>query len=184
MSQALAAQSRFISLLWFAGRHVERVSMGDFVGGNAMLRSLIDQLLAQYGFDMRYFQHPIDTSCTQDELLVLFDWLIRQLPRSQTLCCVIDGVALLEREELEDESLPVIAKLVQLVGDRSINASIKLLLTSSPPTTTVRGVFEDEDEDEDSILNVNALPRQSLPSSDARVKREMGATVFEGDKYI
>jgi hypothetical protein len=93
---------------------------------------------------------------------------------------VIDGVALLEREELEDESLPVIAKLVQLVGDRSINTSIKLLLTSTPPTTIVRGVFEDVD----LILNVNALPRQSLPSSDARVMREMGTTVFEGDKYI
>ncbi|KAL2799441.1 hypothetical protein BJX66DRAFT_240797 [Aspergillus keveii] len=145
-----------------------------------MLRSLIDQLLAQYDFDIRYFQHPIDPSCTQDELLVLFDWLIRQLPRSQTLCCVIDGVALLEREELEDESLPVIAKLVQLVGDRSINTSIKLLLTSTPPTTIVRGVFEDVD----LILNVNALPRQSLLSSDARVMREMGTTVFEGDKYI
>ncbi|KAL3451096.1 hypothetical protein BJX65DRAFT_304503 [Aspergillus insuetus] len=180
MSQALAAQPRFISLLWFAGRHVERVNMGEFVGENAMLRSLIDQLLAQYDFDMRYFQHPIDPSCSQIELLVLFDWLIRQLPRSQTLCCVIDGVALLEREELEDESLPVIAKLVQLVGDRSINASIKLLLTSIPPTTIVRGVFEDED----LILSVNALPRQSLPSSDGRVMREMDATVFERDEYI
>lgn len=179
MSQALAAQPRFISLLWFAGRHVDRISMGEFVGENAMLRSLIDQLLRQFDFDMRSFQHSIDPSCPQSDLLTLLDWLIRQLPRNQTLCCVIDGVALLEREEYEDESLPVLSKLVQLVNDPSVTAPIKLLLTSIPATTVVRGVFEDEG----LILNVNALPRQSLPSSDERVMREIGEAVFAGD-YI
>ncbi|CEN59819.1 hypothetical protein ASPCAL02260 [Aspergillus calidoustus] len=180
MLQALAAQPRFISLLWFAGRHVDRLSMGEYVGENAMIRSLIDQLLRQFDFDMRYFQHHIDPSCSQNDLLVLLDWLIRQIPRTHTVCCVIDGVALLEREELEDESLPVLSKLVQLVNDASIHAPLKLLLTSTPATTVVRGVFEDEG----LILNVNVLPRQSLPSSDERVMREMGATVFEEDKYI
>ncbi|KAJ0414354.1 hypothetical protein BJY00DRAFT_321098 [Aspergillus carlsbadensis] len=180
MLQALAAQPRFISLLWFGGRHVDRISMGEIVGENDMLRSLTDQLLRQFDFDMRYFQNPIDPSCSQDELLGLFEWLIRQIPRSHTVCCVIDGVALLERGELVDESLPVLSKLVQLVNDPSIPAAIKLLLTSTPATTIVRGVFEDEG----LILNVNALPRQSLPSSDDRVMRELGASVWEGEKYM
>ncbi|KAL2837694.1 hypothetical protein BJY01DRAFT_237764 [Aspergillus pseudoustus] len=177
MSQALAAQPRFISLLWFAGRQVERISAGEDVGENFMLRSLIDQLLRQFDFDMRFFQHSIDPSCPKSDLLILFEWLIRQLPQTETLCCVIDGVAQLEREEYEAESLPVFSKLVQLVNDPSVAAAIKLLLTSTPATTVVRAAFEDEG----LILNVNAFPRQSLPSNEERLIREVGATVSAGE---
>jgi hypothetical protein len=154
--------------------------MGEFVNENAMLRSLIGQLLRQFDFDMRFLPHAIDPSCPQAELLILLDWLIRQLPPSHTLCCVIDGVAILERDEYEDESLPVLAKLVQLVNDPSVAAPIKLLLMSTPSTRVVRGVFEDEG----LILNVNALPRQSLPSSDERVARVLGATAFADEECI
>lgn len=93
---------------------------------------------------------------------------------------MIDGVAILERDEYEDESLPVLAKLVQLVNDPGVAAPIKLLLMSTPSTRVVRSVFENEG----LILNVNALARQSLPSSDERVARVLGATVFAGEGYI
>ncbi|KAF4203776.1 hypothetical protein CNMCM8927_008357 [Aspergillus lentulus] len=73
---------------------------------------------------------------------------------------VIDGVAILEHDEYEDESLPVLAKLVQLVNDLGVAAPIKLLLMSTPSTRVV------------------------LPSSDERVARVLGATVFAGEGYI
>lgn len=178
MSQALAMHPRFISLLWFAGRHDNRRTMGDFVHENAMLRSLIDQLLRQFDFDMRFFPYPIDPSLAQAQLLILLEWLIRNLPQSRTLCCVIDGVVILERDEYWGESLPVLSKLVQLVNDPSVAVHIKLVLMSTPPTSIVRDTFEKEN----LILNVNTLPRQSIPPSDERVARVLGATVFEGEE--
>ncbi|KAL4862331.1 hypothetical protein BDV12DRAFT_190492 [Aspergillus spectabilis] len=173
MSQALRAQPRFISLIWFGGRHANRTEMGEDVGHNAMARSLIDQLLRQHAFDMRFLEQPVDSSIHQEDLLGLLDWLIRQLPKTQTVCCLIDGVVILERDKYEDESLPVLLRLIELVGDPAVGASIKLLLTSTPGSTIVRGAFEEEG----LIMNINALSRQGLPPSEQRVARELGAAV-------
>ncbi|KAL3464637.1 hypothetical protein BJX64DRAFT_87399 [Aspergillus heterothallicus] len=109
-----------------------------------MLRSLIDQVLHQFDFDMQYFQHTIYHAWHQDDLLILFEWLVRRLPLTQTLCCVIDAVALLECEKQEIESVPVLSMLVQLVNDQSVAAGIELLLTSTPSTKIVLGAFENE----------------------------------------
>ncbi|KAL5332559.1 hypothetical protein BJX70DRAFT_126789 [Aspergillus crustosus] len=179
MSEALRAQPRFISLIWFGGRHVNRTEMGEYAGHDAMLRSLIDQLLRQYDFDLRFLEQPLDPALYQEDLLGILDWLVRQLPKTLTVCCIIDGVVLLERDKYEAESLPVLIKLIELVSDPTVGASIKLLLTSTPGTTIVRGAFEEEG----LIMNVNALPRQGLPPSDQRMTRELGAAVEEEQIY-
>ncbi|KAL4779071.1 hypothetical protein BJX76DRAFT_362122 [Aspergillus varians] len=160
MAGILRAQPRFLTLTWFGGRHVDRTESGLPVDEPAMARSLIDQLLRQYDFNMQQLPHPVD-SVSSEGLIQLMDWLIHQLPLTYTLCCIVDGVALLERD-----------------NDLSVAAVIKLLMTSMPATTTVRAAFDEEGQ----VLNVGALRQLGLPPSEDRMAREL-SQYNEGHLY-
>ncbi|KAL8396359.1 hypothetical protein RB596_009845 [Gaeumannomyces avenae] len=173
MTKALRAKDRFLSATWFCGRHVDPAEAGGHVGGRAMLASLIDQLLRQHAFDTRPMCSDVDIPALQagglDALAQLLGWLVRQLPETVTLFCIIDGVYLFERDELSDEALPAFLSLIHLAGDRSVPATIKVLLTSTPGTHVVRGAFEEED----LILRVSGLPQLGWAPSDERMIREL-----------
>jgi len=173
MAKALRAKERFVSALWFCGQHIDPAEAGARVGGRAMLNSLIDQLLRQHVFDTRPMYSHVDLAALQagklDALIQLLGWLVRQLPETTTLFCIIDGAYLFERGEFQREALPVFLSLIRLVEDRSIPATIKLLLASTPGTDIVRGGFEEED----LILNVNGLPQLGWAPSDERMIREL-----------
>ncbi|KAL8309092.1 hypothetical protein RB597_009390 [Gaeumannomyces tritici] len=149
MTKALRAKDRFLSATWFCGRHIDPAEADGHVGGRAMLAGLIDQLLRQHAFDTRLMCSDVDIPALQagglDALVQLLGWLARQLPETVTLFCIIDGVYLFERDELSDEALPAFLSLIHLAGDRSVPATIKVLLMSTPGTHIVRGAFEEED---------------------------------------
>ena len=182
MTQALRAKERFVSALWFCGQHIDPTEAGGTVGGRAMLASLIDQLLRQHAFDTRPMYGAVDLAALQagglDALTQMLGWLVRQLPETITLFCIIDGVYLLERDEFQREALPVLLSLIHLTGDRSVAATIKLLLTSTPGTGIVRGAFEEED----LILNVNGLPQLGWAPNDERMIRELEGEMDESSR--
>ncbi|KAK3299643.1 uncharacterized protein B0H64DRAFT_440003 [Chaetomium fimeti] len=179
MTQALRAKEGFVSALWFCGQHIDPAEAGGRVGGRAMLASLIDQLLRQHAFDTRYMYSDVDLAALQagglDALTQLLGWLVRQLPETATVFCIVDGVYLLERDELKHEALPVLLALIRLAEDSSVAATVKLLLTSTLGTDIVRGAFEEED----LILNVDGVPQLGWAPNDERMIRELEGEMDE-----
>ncbi|KAJ6024754.1 hypothetical protein N7540_005551 [Penicillium herquei] len=176
IAQALQANPRFLFLSWFGGIQVDRAGNGHLGDENSMICSLIDQLLRQHEFDMRYVPMLDHSSATQDDWLQMLETLLHQIPMTRTVCCLIDGISLLERDEFAVEALPVLGRLITLV-DEALAMPLKLLFTSAPGTTVVRAAFEDEG----SIINVAALPRSGLVSSQGRTFRELGQAM-DGDE--
>ncbi|KAF5847605.1 hypothetical protein GGP41_000358 [Bipolaris sorokiniana] len=179
--QSLRTKDRFMSALWFCGRHVDESDPGARTGGRAMLLSLIDQLLRQFEFDTRPLHNHIDLVSLQEgglEVLIkLLHSLVRQLPPQTTLFIIVDGAVLFERDQFEAEALRVFASLIILVADTSVMASIKVLFTSTPGTHIVRGAFEPED----LILSVDNLPRPAIGSEERMVRELKGELGDDGD---
>ena len=99
---------------------------------------------------------------------------MQQVPETVTLVFIIDGVILYERDDME--ALDVFLCLVRLVADSSVRAAIKLLLTSTPGTDTVRAAFEEED----LILRMDGLPRLVWAPSADRMARELEGGLTQG----
>lgn len=173
MAQALRAKERFVSALWFCGRHVDTTDAGGHIGGRAMVISLIDQLLRQCTFDMRSLHREVEFVGLQGsrlgDLIKLLSWLVRRLPETTTFFCIIDGIVLFERDEFETDALDVFSALLRLSGDQSVPATVKILFTSTPGTDIIRGVFEKEE----LILDVDGLPRLGWAPSEERMTREL-----------
>ncbi|KAG4222786.1 hypothetical protein PC116_g28741 [Phytophthora cactorum] len=160
-----------------------------------MVRSLIAQLLCDYDFGSRHLLPPdidpeiIEEGHSLSQLRRLLCWLVRQLPEEITLFCLIDGIVFYEREDFEDPMLDVLGDILGLTVSNDVMASVKVLVTSPRPTSTVRIGFEDEDEDEDSdgtgeknpsILSMDLLTPSHMDISDERVNRNLG--VIAGEK--
>ncbi|KAK8030089.1 hypothetical protein PG993_011380 [Apiospora rasikravindrae] len=174
--QTLSAQERFMSIQWFCGRHL-RQNSDVGAGGHAMLVSMIVQLLREHrgGFDMQALSQSHDLpALTQsqdtDGLICLLEWLVRALPRTVTLFCLVDGVVLYERREHWDAAKPVLVSLLDLADDPTIEATVKVLFMSTPGPPAVRGAFEEER----LIVNVETFPHLAGAPSDARFARELG----------
>ena len=169
----LKSRPRYLPLILFGGKHIDRLHEKPWGYPHIMIRSLIDQLLRQHRFDMRSLSHLTDPS-RLEEMFEILELLIYQLPITRTLCCIIDGIILLEREEYSGEALPVLAKLLEISNRQNTSAPVKILFTSTPATTIVRKAFEDED----AILNVRTLPPSvSMPNAE-RMARELGQNTF------
>ncbi|KAL5325536.1 hypothetical protein ACEPPN_006663 [Leptodophora sp. 'Broadleaf-Isolate-01'] len=171
MAQALHAKERFISIQFFCGRHIDPMESAGYVGGRTMLLSLIAQLFRHWSFDMRLLYPSITARLHEYQVGVLEDllgWMVRQLPPTITLFCIIDGVVLYEREEHWEEALPALGFVLGLTKDPGVSATVKVLFTSTPGPDTIRAAFTAEDQ----ILNVEALPQLEWTPSDERLMRE------------
>ncbi|KAL1613119.1 hypothetical protein SLS60_001351 [Paraconiothyrium brasiliense] len=175
--QALRTNTRFISTLWFCGQHTTMYGLGAPNVGQAMISSLLEQLLRQWRFDTELLHNEINVESLQngemDALTALLGFLVRQLPREVTLFFVIDGAVLYERDEALKVSSPVFFKLFELGCDARVMASMKLLITSTPGTHYVRGGFEEDD----LILNVDSLPVLAV-ASEERMIRELEGGLY------
>ncbi|KAL9564782.1 hypothetical protein ACKAV7_011234 [Fusarium commune] len=165
--------SRFISILWVCGCHIDTGGQGTRTGGRSMLSSFIDQLLRQFPFDMQCLHQQTDVVNLQSvplpELVNLFRWLISAITPDLTIVFIIDGAFLYERDEFEQEALLVFRELFQLPYHTA--ATIKVLFMSSPGTSIIRRAFEVEDK----ILSVEGLPLLGSISSEDRVTRGLSA---------
>lgn len=162
-------QIQFVSLVFFGGRHSDR-DEDAFSGGEALIQSFIYQLLQQqphmiispspWELDMeRVRQGDLQQLCQ------LLNLLIHRLPEEVTLFCLIDGMVYYERDEFIDETQYVLTELTRLVGDPTIQANVKLLVTSPWRTEMARQFFLEDHE----ILHMEGMTSMELTPSASRV---------------
>ncbi|KAL7935953.1 hypothetical protein V8C35DRAFT_296460 [Trichoderma chlorosporum] len=185
----LRDRERYVTLVFFCGFHVEDDDSN--VGGAAIIRSFIAQLLRQIPFEFLSLDSAIDLDsiskddCKISHLCDLFVYLVRHLlRRDRTLVCIIDGIGDYEKYELESEMLAVIKMLLQFCkaaehdnGAGSQHGDVKVLATTPFSTEAVQEQFlDEEDEDEDylpflsmeSFPDVNDTVGISMPSFSLR----------------
>ncbi|KAK3983790.1 hypothetical protein QBC44DRAFT_391456 [Cladorrhinum sp. PSN332] len=145
--------SNFISATWFCSLHIDP-AIHSHIGGRAMLISIIQQILRQHTFDTRGL-NSVYPQASISELLGLLEALVQRLPQTVTLYFITDGAVFYERDEVCDEATQVLVGLIRIVCSGGSQATVKLLLSSMPGTSDVRGAFEDDG----LILEVAGLAR-------------------------
>ncbi|KAI1129504.1 hypothetical protein F5Y10DRAFT_264043 [Nemania abortiva] len=137
-------RERFYSLVFFCGLHLHQSENSEesHVGGRAMIKSLIAQLLRQYEFNTRSMPGGILPLTEINELCALFGWLVGQLPPNITLVCFIDGIEYYERDEYLQEMEEVLAYVLELIIESKIAVDFKVMVTSPGRTRIVRQPFE------------------------------------------
>jgi len=170
--QSLAAKApQFIPLVFFCGLHTDR-NTDDYTGGLAIIQNFICQLLCQFDFDTKLLADAVDEDRVRHgdihELCSLFEWLVNQLPRSVVLFCLIDGIIYYERREFEDDMGLVLVTLLRISDEQSTQAVVKVLITSSTRTSSVRKPFPDE-----LILSMESMARSDMTASKWRLERQL-----------
>ncbi|KAL2283615.1 hypothetical protein FJTKL_09690 [Diaporthe vaccinii] len=82
-----------------------------------------------------------------------------------TLLCLIDGMVYYERDEFIGEMQYVLTEIVRLVGDPTVQANVKLLITSPWRTDMAQQFFQEDRE----ILHMEGMPSVELTPSASRV---------------
>ena len=168
--RSMEGMDRLLPLVFFCGRHL---------GGGAgwlMIRSLLSQLLQRHNFDTSTLHRELSLDRIQagdlSELCALFGWLVRRLPESTTLLCLIDGIKYYERPEHADGMGLVLSGLLDLTLDPEMRAVFKILIASPAPTTIVRQhpAFQGGR----NTLSLAALPELGLGPSKFRLARQLG----------
>ncbi|KAK4069933.1 uncharacterized protein Triagg1_6728 [Trichoderma aggressivum f. europaeum] len=169
----LRERERYITLVFFCGFHVEEED-GN-VGGAAIIRSFIAQLLQQIPFEFMPLDMAIDLDsiskddCKISHLCDLFVYLVRHLLRQdRTLICIIDGIGDYETDELESDMLAVVKMLLQFCntaehgnGAGLPHGDVKVLATAPFSTESVQELFigeGSEDEDDLPFLTMESFP--------------------------
>jgi hypothetical protein len=183
LSRTLHGRPRMVTLVWFCGLHALPRNTKS-AGGAAMLRSFTAQLLCQQWLDTQpllrdipRFDQALVRGGDIGQLIMLFDWLVRQVPEDVTLFFLVDGVSFYERPEFLDAMSDVLASIVELSIDESIDATVKLLVTSPVATKIVRCAFEDDD----LILSMQGLAECGEGMHMARLKRAMGEALSDSE---
>jgi hypothetical protein len=143
--QALRSRSGFVTLVFFCGRHASRD--GENIGGVALIRSFIAQLLRQYPscpstLDPNISLNEVETGNLR-QLCELFSILARQLPPTMMLVCAIDGIMFYERSDFWKDMDEVLVALLELAEDDvRMKAPVKVLLTSPKETRSLSEFFQ------------------------------------------
>ncbi|KAK4196074.1 hypothetical protein QBC40DRAFT_268756 [Triangularia verruculosa] len=152
-----------------------------------MVQSLIGQLLSDHDFGLSYSLVPsADVALIEDgdleELALLLRWLVQQLPEEVTLVFLIDGIIFYEREEFEGPMLDILGDILGFTATNDISATVKVLVTSPWPTTTVRTAFQEGHPGDDtgwpsggrdSILSTEMIQLSQVDTSMDRLNREL-----------
>ncbi|KAK4448914.1 hypothetical protein QBC34DRAFT_100872 [Podospora aff. communis PSN243] len=152
-----------------------------------MVRSLIAQLLSDHDFGYSNPMNPdTDLPLIEEgdlsELALLLRWLVLQLPEDITLVFLIDGIVFYERDEFEEPMLDVLGDILGLTVASDVSATVKVLVTSPWPTSTVRAAFEEgswvdtgnwQGGGKESILSMGVLQPRQGGASKERIDREL-----------
>lgn len=166
---ARADQPHFVSLVFFCGCHLDPEE-DPFSCGKALIKVLIFQLLQQQphiNISLPPWELDIGRVHQGDlqQLCRLFDVLVHCLPDEVTLFCLIDGMVYYERDEFIVEMQYVLAEILRLVGDSTIQANVKILITSPWRTEMAQQFFHEDSE----ILHMEGMPSSELTPSASRV---------------
>lgn len=164
-----ADQHRFVSLVFFCGCHLDQ-DEDNFSGGRALIQALISQLLQQQPH-MTISPSPWELNMDRvrqgdlQQLCQLFNLLVHHLAGEATLFCLIDGIVYYERDEFIDETQYVLTEIMRLVGDPTVQANVKLLITSPWRTEMAQEFFHEDHE----ILHMESMPSVELTPTASRV---------------
>lgn len=165
--QVLRTRESYISLVFFCGSHVER-DEGP-VGGRAMIRSLIAQLLNQHSFDISTLSQEVDLDHVEKgstkALCTLLSWLLRKVSKDMTIVILLDGVSHYEIDDpgFEKVMLSVIKLLLNFAKEGGgLMATLKLIVTSPLATDRVFETFEtfndgQEETEDESFIDMEEL---------------------------
>lgn len=135
--QMLRTRPDYIGLVFFCGRHLEQRHDSN-PGPSGLMRCLIAQLVRQCPAVFPQMQESEtsleDIRQSQNNLAYLisiFAEMVHQLPVSNTLFILLDGVFLYERSKYRENLLQVINGLLELT-----NTKLKMLVTSPAETRT------------------------------------------------
>ncbi|KAI3390807.1 hypothetical protein diail_8592 [Diaporthe ilicicola] len=156
-----------IPLVFFCGSHVERDDPQR--GPAVMIRSFIAQLAKFWPLDATtvqndqskpYLQQEVETIVkegTLTEICNLFIHLVRCLPESTTLVCIVDGIAHYETDNFEEGLLEVLGSLLDLARNGVTAATVKILASSPATTDQVQARFKDDDSSFISLAEIRDL---------------------------
>lgn len=160
-----------IPLIWFCGLHVDKEdeersephSTETISWPATMFRSFIAQLLRYYPhFNLLHIEQEAGAdiiAAREGKLKALwkvFHCLVRRLPGSVTLVCVIDGVVQYEMDRYEDAIMGLLKRLLGL-GKGLEQCRVKVLVVSPTKTESVR-LFEGDGEGEGDVLSLAGEP--------------------------
>lgn len=101
------------------------------------------------------------------QLCQVLSLLVHCLPGELTLFCLIDGMVYYERDEFIGETQYVLTEIIRLAGDPTVQANVKLLITSPWRTEMAQQFFQEDQE----VLHMEGMPSVGLTSSASRVIR-------------
>ena len=157
MMSSIRKRTRHLGLVFFCGRHTEEDD--NYSGPNVLIRSLTSQLLRYPFFDTTLLSRDIDVDGVRAgdirKLCALFGWLVKQLPRSITLICLIDDISSYDNDEYEIDMLIVLESLIGLARDDQLTPAFKILATSPLSADSMQKLFK---EDDSCHLSVEELP--------------------------
>ncbi|KAF2801362.1 uncharacterized protein BDZ99DRAFT_577641 [Mytilinidion resinicola] len=150
-----------IHLSFFCGLHTS--SNDPLSGPTGMMRSLTAQLLRMYEFRFDFVDsHRYRDALESHDLHYLcaaFEKLVYQLPAHTPVFCVIDGISLFERLDLESDLGRIAATFKQLGLDPSLGCFFKPLITSPNQSRFFKQFFPQETQ-------VNIPPRGNCDVGD------------------
>lgn len=167
-----------ICLVFFCGRHLDK---DEYSGPSALIRSLIGQLLQQYPNCPADLEHNVSIQGVNEgsihELCKLFGCLVRHVPSTSSIFCIIEGIQFYERTQFREETMDILSFLSDLAENeqQGVAASIKLLLLSPRPTTVIRNAFPVRP----ALLNMAAVSPHGQGSSPARFSRQISNVLSE-----
>jgi hypothetical protein len=138
-----------VRLAFFCGLHTE--ADDGCVGGKAMAKSFIAQILRQHAFDLSSLNDQ-GVSLGQiregkvKDLCKLLVWLIHQLPGDMKVICIIDEIGKYENDEYEDKMLTVLKTMLRLAHEPGPGCIVKVMVTSAEATDEVHDMFRDDDD--------------------------------------
>lgn len=161
--------TRFVTLVFFCACHADPEE-DAFTGGRALIQALISQLLQQQPHlnisppSWQFNPEGVRQGDLQ-QLCQLFGLLVRSLPSEITLFCFIDGMVIYERDEFIAEAQFVLVEILRLVGDPTVQANMKVLITSPWRSTLAHQFFREDSE----VLHIQGMPSVELTPSSSRV---------------
>lgn len=169
----MSEETSIIPIAFFCGQHRGRDAMSN---SNKLISNLLLQLLdrGRHVISEEAVQH-----CWQDmgagdtgDFLVAFQNLVTSLPGNTFLTVVVDGIDFFSRTSTSrEETGLIVAGLVDLAREGHIEATLKVLFTSSSRPQFVENLFF-----EDEVLNMprsiasrgsNRQPNWEFPTSPA-----------------
>lgn len=147
LAQLFMATPVSIVIQFFCGQHV--ACNNEMQGPQGLIRSFLAQLLqhwnegASLGIDLADFTSEHE-GISMETLCQIFEILLKQVPKSSTVFCIIDDLAQFEREKWDEDYWHFLRMLGFLVMNQDSSVRFKVLLTTSTKSKRLQEQIPEE----------------------------------------